>query len=88
MPRVIPKKLSYVYDNSPYLNNAEVDRLRKQVASEVLAKKVKQSHKRTGCEPKQMAEVRANKRYHHAHVPRRSAAEAEAILAAALRAIG
>ena len=84
MPRVIPKKLSYVYDNSPYLNNAEVDRLRKQVASEVLAKKVKQSHKRTGCEPKQMAEVR-NKRYHH--VPRRSAAEAEAILAAALRAI-
>jgi enamine deaminase RidA (YjgF/YER057c/UK114 family) len=86
MPRTIPKKLAYVFDNSPYLNNAGVDKLRKQVASEVLAKRVKQTRRRTGCEPKVMQDVR-NKRYHHACAPRRSVAEAEAILCAALRAI-
>ena len=86
MPRAIPKRLVYVFDNSPYLNNADVDKMRKQVASEVLAKKVKQSRKRTGCEPKVVQDVR-NKRYHHMPLARRSVAEAEAILAAALRAI-
>lgn len=86
MPRVIPKKLAYVWDNSPYLNNADVDKMRKKVASEVLAKRVKQSRKRTGCEPKVVQDVR-NKRYHHANAPRRSDAEAEAILASALRAL-
>ena len=84
MPRAIPKRLTYVFDNSPYLNNEDVDKMRKQVASEVLAKKVKQSRKRTGCEPKVVQDVRTNKRYHH-NAPRRYAAEA--ILSAALRAL-